>query len=161
MLAPRWVRPQYSLYHKFYILHTIYDQGYSCYKLSISIIALYIASLYVVITTRSALFKLSFSVLVNINYTRHWFQQDNDLGSLVRVSNFLTNSEEATAAQAFRVHYFILGYVLDKLGSIPGRCSGRDFFLPTTTSRPVMGPTHSPSQWVLGAYFLGDKLPGA
>jgi hypothetical protein len=34
------------------------------------------------------------------------------------------------------------------------------FFLFATASRPVLGPTHSPIQWVPGALSPGVKRPG-
>jgi hypothetical protein len=43
-------------------------------------------------------------------------------------------------------------------GSSPGR--GWEFFLFTTVSRPALGSTQPPIQWVLGALSLGVKLPG-
>jgi hypothetical protein len=37
---------------------------------------------------------------------------------------------------------------------------GPGTFLFTTLSRPVLGPTQPPNQWVQGALSLGLKLPG-
>jgi hypothetical protein len=44
---------------------------------------------------------------------------------------------------------FYVGYGLDDQSLIPGR--GRDFFLFGTISRPALGPTQPPIQWVLAA----------
>jgi hypothetical protein len=43
-------------------------------------------------------------------------------------------------------------------GSSPGR--GWEFFFFTTESRPALGLTQSPIQWVPGALSLGVKRPG-
>jgi hypothetical protein len=43
-------------------------------------------------------------------------------------------------------------------GSSPGR--GWEVFLLTTVSRPALGPTQLPIQWVPGAHSLGVKRPG-
>jgi hypothetical protein len=43
-------------------------------------------------------------------------------------------------------------------GSIPSR--GRDFFLFATASRPTLGPTQPPIQWVPGVLSLGVKRLG-
>jgi hypothetical protein len=37
---------------------------------------------------------------------------------------------------------------------------GLGIFFFTTVSRPVLGPTQPPIQWVPGALFLGVKWPG-
>jgi hypothetical protein len=44
----------------------------------------------------------------------------------------------------------------DDRGSVPGEV-GNFFF--DTMSRPVLGPTQPPIQWVLGAISLGVKRP--
>jgi hypothetical protein len=43
-------------------------------------------------------------------------------------------------------------------GSSPGR--GWKFFSLTLASRPALGPTQPPMQWVPGALSLGVKWPG-
>jgi len=43
-------------------------------------------------------------------------------------------------------------------GSSPGR--GWEFFSSITVSRPALGPTQHPIQWVAGAVSLGTKQPG-
>jgi hypothetical protein len=50
------------------------------------------------------------------------------------------------------------GLGLDDRGSIPSR--GK-IFLISTASRPALGPTQSPIQWILGAISLGEKRPGS
>jgi hypothetical protein len=50
------------------------------------------------------------------------------------------------------------GYVLDDRGSIPNGAPG--IFLFDTMSRPDLGPTQHPNQWVDRDYFLGDKSAG-
>jgi hypothetical protein len=60
--------------------------------------------------------------------------------------------------------------VLYDRGSIPGRCNVRSFvngfpaglgiFLFTTASRPALGSTQPPIQWVPGVPSLGVKRPG-
>jgi hypothetical protein len=37
---------------------------------------------------------------------------------------------------------------------------GLGIFLFATASRPALGPTQAPIQWVPGALYLGVKLPG-
>jgi hypothetical protein len=51
----------------------------------------------------------------------------------------------------------VAGYELDGLDSIP--CKGKRLFY-STESRPALGPTHGPIQWVPGAFSLGLKWPG-
>jgi hypothetical protein len=46
----------------------------------------------------------------------------------------------------------------DDWGSIHG--SGLDFFFLATASRPALGPTQSPTQWVPRALSPGVKRPG-
>jgi hypothetical protein len=50
-----------------------------------------------------------------------------------------------------------MGYRLDGWGSIPIRGNS---FLFSTVSRPALGPTQSPIQWVLEVLSLGIKQPG-
>jgi hypothetical protein len=50
-----------------------------------------------------------------------------------------------------------LGYGLDDRGF--GSCQGLGIFLFTTVSRPNLGPTQPPLQWVPGVLFLGVKRP--
>jgi hypothetical protein len=50
-----------------------------------------------------------------------------------------------------------VGCGLDSQGSIPGR--GK-IFLFSTASRPALGPTQPPIQWVPGVISLGVKQPG-
>jgi hypothetical protein len=47
------------------------------------------------------------------------------------------------------------GYELDDRGSIAGR--DKRFFLFNTASRPALGPTHPPVQWISGALSPGVK----
>jgi len=60
------------------------------------------------------------------------------------------------------LHYILYGhspvadYGLEDEGSIPGR--GTDLFL-RYTSRPALGPTQSPMQWVFGSLSSGVKWP--
>jgi hypothetical protein len=51
------------------------------------------------------------------------------------------------------------GQGLDDWSSIPGG-GGLGIFLFATASRPVLGPTQPPIQWVSGALSLGVKRPG-
>jgi hypothetical protein len=51
-----------------------------------------------------------------------------------------------------------LGYGLDDRGFESRQ--GLEIFIFTTVSRPVLGRTQPPIQWVLGALSLGVKLPG-
>jgi hypothetical protein len=51
----------------------------------------------------------------------------------------------------------VKGYDLDGRGSIPGR--GK-IFLSSTVSRPALGPTQPPIQWVPGGLSLGIKQQG-
>jgi hypothetical protein len=53
-----------------------------------------------------------------------------------------------------------LGYGLDVRGSKVRVPAGLGIFLFTTASRPVLGPTQPPIQWVPGALSLGIKWPG-
>jgi hypothetical protein len=52
----------------------------------------------------------------------------------------------------------VTGYGLDSQGSIPGR--GKRFFSISTASRPALGLTQPPIQWVLGVLSLEVKCPG-
>jgi len=52
-----------------------------------------------------------------------------------------------------------LGYGLDVQGSILGRVR-KEFFLFTTISEPVLGPTKPPLHWVVEVLSLGVKWPG-
>jgi hypothetical protein len=52
----------------------------------------------------------------------------------------------------------VTGYGLDARGSIPGRST---IFLFSITSRPTLGPTQPPIQWVPVAHSLGIKQPGS
>jgi len=51
----------------------------------------------------------------------------------------------------------VLGYTLHDIGSIPGK--GRDFFF-VTTSRPILGSTQYPIQWVPGIFPTGQSGRG-
>jgi hypothetical protein len=53
-----------------------------------------------------------------------------------------------------------LGYELDDRGSRVRLLRGLGIFLFTTASRPVLGPTQPPIQWVTGALSLRVKLQG-
>jgi hypothetical protein len=55
---------------------------------------------------------------------------------------------------------YALGYGLDDRGSRVRFPAGLRIFLLTTASRPALGPTHPPNQWVPGALSLGVKRPG-
>jgi hypothetical protein len=48
---------------------------------------------------------------------------------------------------------------MDDRGSFP-EGSKREFLLFAATSRPALGPTQPPIQWVPGALSLGKKRPG-
>jgi len=52
-----------------------------------------------------------------------------------------------------------LGYGLNNWDLTLGRVN-MGFFLFTTVSRPVLGPTQPPVQWIPGALSLGVKRPG-
>jgi len=47
-----------------------------------------------------------------------------------------------------------------RLVSIPGRYNDQMFFTSPTASRPVLGPTQPPIQWVPGTHTLGVKQQG-
>jgi hypothetical protein len=47
---------------------------------------------------------------------------------------------------------------MDDRGSIPSRDNDGNFSV--TASRPTLGPTQPPTQWVLGDLTLGVKRPG-
>jgi hypothetical protein len=49
-------------------------------------------------------------------------------------------------------------YRLDSCGLIP---SGGKIFLFSKASKPTVGPTQPPIQWVLGCSFSGGKVAGA
>jgi len=66
----------------------------------------------------------------------------------VRWSNRLTRED---------VHLTCTNISCDNL-STPGRC--KDFLLFTTASRPVLGPTQPPIEWIPGCLSLGVKRPG-
>jgi hypothetical protein len=51
------------------------------------------------------------------------------------------------------------GYGLDDRGSISNR--GNEIIVHSTASRPPLGPTQPPIQWVLGVFFLGGKAARA
>jgi hypothetical protein len=51
-----------------------------------------------------------------------------------------------------------IGYGMGGRGSIPDRCK---IFLFSKTSRPAVGPTQPPTQWVPGGLSPGVKPPGA
>jgi hypothetical protein len=59
----------------------------------------------------------------------------------------------------FLLRTVALGYGLDDPGFESRQCLG--IFLITTTSRPALGPTQPPIQWVPEAHFLGVKWPGS
>jgi hypothetical protein len=50
-----------------------------------------------------------------------------------------------------------MGYVLDGWGSNPCRIK---IFLSYIVTRPALGPTQPPTQWVLGSLSLGVKQQG-
>jgi hypothetical protein len=52
----------------------------------------------------------------------------------------------------------VLGYGLDDRGFESRQ--GLGIFFPTSASRPALGPTQPPMQWVPGALSLGVKRPG-
>jgi hypothetical protein len=52
----------------------------------------------------------------------------------------------------------VLSYGLDDLGFESQQELG--VFIFTTVSRPALGPTHPPIQWVPAAFSLGIKHPG-
>jgi hypothetical protein len=53
---------------------------------------------------------------------------------------------ENVVLRYYAVHYKYVDYGLDDRGSIPGRCKG--FFPLVSVSRPALGPTQPPVQWV-------------
>jgi hypothetical protein len=53
-----------------------------------------------------------------------------------------------------------LGYRLDGVLGFDSRW-GPGIFLLTSASRPALGPTQPPIQWVSGALSLGSKAAGA
>jgi hypothetical protein len=52
------------------------------------------------------------------------------------------------------------GYGLDGRGAEVRVPVGARIFLHSTSSRPALGPTQPPIQWVPGALSLGVKQPG-
>jgi hypothetical protein len=64
-----------------------------------------------------------------------------------------------SADQVLRSVSIVSDHIQDDRISIPGRSDG--FFPPTSVSRPALGPTQPPVQWVPGALSPGQSAAGA
>jgi hypothetical protein len=83
----------------------------------------------------------------------YYFVPEATFGSLITLTTEMHNSRDGSVGIA-------TGYALDDrmIGSrFP---AGLGIFLFDTVSRPVLGPTQPPIQWVPGALSLGVKRPG-
>jgi hypothetical protein len=86
-------------------------------------------------------FKLHFRTTVD-----QWLKEEDDDGDTISIFG----SRDSSVG-------IVTGYGLDGWGSFPGR--GK-IFLFYIASRPALGPTQPPIQWILGAVSPWVKRPG-
>jgi hypothetical protein len=80
----------------------------------------------------------------------------SDLQHKVDLFPELSQKPDIVADLVTIIHYIMPGYGLDDRGF--GSRQGLGIFI-TTVSRPILGPTQPPVQWVPGALSFGVKRP--
>jgi hypothetical protein len=95
-----------------------------------------------------SIFSLTFSISC---FLYLFFPSHKEKCIILKTHNLLIRSRNSSVVQRWATGWMIGGFYSRQ---------GLGTFFFTTASRPVLGPTQPPIQWVPGALFLGVKRPG-